>query len=103
MATTDTAPHLARLRDSVLHDAGHVSDGEIDVLLPEVLLDAAVVLVVQTLLCVVCGKQTRFQSKQGQLGVLWAFLMLLTILRLEDVVTRRHILARDAQLGGVGG
>lgn len=51
-------PHLPRLGDSVLHDAGHVSDGQIDVLLPEVLLDAAVVVVVQTLLCVVCMKHT---------------------------------------------
>lgn len=101
--TTHAAPHLPRLRDSVLHDASHVSNREIDVLLPEVLLDAAVVVVVQTLLCVVCKKRTHFQSEPRQLEVFSAFLMFLTFLRLEDIVTRGHVLARDAQLGGVCG
>lgn len=103
MATTGAAPHLPRLRDSVLHDASHVSDGQVDVLFSEVLLDAAIVVVVQTLLRVVCRKKTCFQSKRPQQDVFSAFLMLLTFLRLEDIVTRRHVLARDAQLGGVGG
>lgn len=63
MTTARAAPHLPRLRDSVLHDASHVSDREVDVLFPEVLLDAAIVVIVQALLCIVCMKQTCFQSE----------------------------------------
>lgn len=44
---------LSSLRNSILHDAGHVGDGKIDVLLPEVLFDAAVVMVTEILLSVI--------------------------------------------------
>lgn len=59
------ATHFASLGNGVLHDASHIGNGEVDVLLPEVLLDAAVVVVVQTLVCVVCTGE----SRQGRL---WA-------------------------------
>lgn len=38
--------YLASLRNSILHDASNVGDWKVDVLLPEVLFDAAVVVVV---------------------------------------------------------
>uniref|UniRef100_A0A8C7RKL9 Uncharacterized protein n=1 Tax=Oncorhynchus mykiss TaxID=8022 RepID=A0A8C7RKL9_ONCMY len=45
--------YLPGLWDAVLHDACHVSDGEVDVLLPEVLFHAPVIMVVQTLLSII--------------------------------------------------
>lgn len=59
-------PHLPSLRNSIFHDASHVSNGEIDVLFPEVLLDAAVIVVVQTLLSIVCTQQAGFLSVQSE-------------------------------------
>lgn len=52
--------NLSSLRNSILHDASHVGNRKIDVLLPEVLFDTAVVMVIQTLLSIICRKQTRF-------------------------------------------
>lgn len=49
--------YFASLGNGVLHDASHIGNGEVDVLLPEVLFNAAVVVVVQTLVCVVCTEK----------------------------------------------
>lgn len=107
LPTPSLPPHLASLRNSILHDASHVGNRKVDVLLPEVLFEAAVVMVVQTLLCIVCTKQTHVESAlSSNLTLPLVFCTsarFLTILRLEDVVTGRHVLSGDAQLGGVGG
>ncbi len=44
---------LSSLRDSILHDASHIGNRKIDVLLPEVLFDTAVIVVIQTFLCII--------------------------------------------------
>lgn len=49
--------YFASLGNGVLHDASDIGNGEVDVLLPEVLFNAAVVVVVQTLVCVVCTEK----------------------------------------------
>lgn len=38
--------YFASLRNSILHDASHVGNWKVDVLLPEVLFDTAVIVVV---------------------------------------------------------
>lgn len=101
-----SSPHLPSLRNGVFHDASHVRDREIDVLFPEVFLDAAVIMLVQTLLGIICMQHTHSPSVQSETWEFYlfsAFLILLTFLRLEDVVTWCHVLAGDAQLGGISG
>lgn len=60
--------YFASLGNGVLHDASHIGNGEVDVLLPEVLFNAAVVVVVQTLVCVVCtekgGREKRRRAER---------------------------------------
>lgn len=51
--------NLSSLRNSVLHDASHVGYREINVLLPEVLFDTAVIMVIQICICIVYGQQTQ--------------------------------------------
>lgn len=54
--------HLPSLRNSIFHDTGHVGDRKVDVLLSEVLFDTTVVMIIHTLLCIVCTKQTHKQN-----------------------------------------
>lgn len=54
--------YFASLRDSILHDASHVGNRKVDVLLPEVLFNTAVIMVIQTLLCIIFTKQTHTES-----------------------------------------
>lgn len=63
------ATYFASLGNGVLHDASHVGDGEVDVLLPEVLFDASVVVVVQTLVCVVCAEKEEKGEEPTQQSV----------------------------------
>lgn len=53
-----TLTNLSSLRNGVLHDARHVCDGQIDVLLSVVLLGAPLLVVVHALLSVLCRTQT---------------------------------------------
>lgn len=48
--------NLSGLGDGVFHNSSHVGDGEIDVLLPVVLLDTTVVVVVHTFVRVICKR-----------------------------------------------
>lgn len=58
--------HFASLRNSILHDASHVGDRKVDVLLPEVLFDTAIIMVIHTLLSIVYTKQTHTESALSQ-------------------------------------
>lgn len=61
VAFIPSLPNLSSLRNSILHDAGHISNRKIDVLLPVILFDPAVFMVIQIFLSIILRKNTQTQ------------------------------------------
>lgn len=58
IVSTPSLSNLSSLRNSVLHDASHVGNRKIDILLPVVLFDPTIFMVIQTFISIIYRKHT---------------------------------------------